>query len=273
MNRYTWRTGVLEAAMIAIGVIFMIPIYVLVNIAVRGPGDTSSAVSPTSRPTFANFIDAWNMSSLGKALITSTVITVVSVGLIMLLGAMAAYGLVRVGERWARGVFYLFLLGLLIPFQLIMVPMYQNFAQLDMVGTPITLIPINVGVRLPFTVFLYATFLRELPSEYEEAAALDGAGPLRSFGQVVLPLMRPVTGTVIVLNGLFVWNDFLTPLLYLSGTSLGTVPLAIYSFVSENATQWSVVFSALIISCIPVLIMFFFLQRSLIRGFASGVKG
>ena len=85
--------------------------------------------------------------------------------------------------------------------------------------------------------------------------------------------MRPITGTVIILNGLFVWNDFLTPLLYLSGTTNRTVPLAVYSFVNENTTIWPLVFAALIISVLPVLVAFFVFQKSLIEGFASGVKG
>lgn len=273
MNRYTWRTGTLEAVMILAAALFLVPVYVLVNIAVRSPGDTASALTPSTNPTLENFVAAWQLSDLGRAMVVSAVLTAVSVALIVIVGSMGAYGLTRATARWSRGTFYLFILGLLIPFTLTMVPMYQNFAQFDLIGHPAILTVVYVGTRLPFTIFLYATFLRELPPEYEEAAALDGASHFVRYRHVVLPLMRPVTGTVIILNGLFVWNDFLAPLLYLSGTPFGTVPIAIYSFVTENTTQWTLVFAALIISCIPVLITFFFLQRSLIRGFASGVKG
>lgn len=273
MSRYRWSTGVLEGIMILIGLVFLFPIYVMVNLSVRGPSDTSFAHVPTANPTFDNFVEAWNQSEMGRALVNSLVITVVSVVLIVALGALAAYGIVRATQGWSPVVFYLFLLGLLVPFQLTMVPMYQNFAAFDATGSPITLILIYVGFRMPFTIFLYASFLRLLPQDYEEAASIDGAGPFRRFWSIAFPLMRPVTGTVVILTGLYIWNDFLAPLLYLGGSDFQTVPLEVYSFVSDNATRWPLVFAALIISATPILIAFFFLQKSLIQGFASGVKG
>lgn len=273
MSRYTWRTAILEGGMILIGIVFLFPIYVMANLSVRGPEDSSFAHVPTANPTFDNFIEAWNQSEMGRALINSFFITAASVLLIVFLGALAGYGIVRATQAWSPVAFYLFLLGLLVPFQLTMVPMYQNFAALGAIGSPVTLIFIYVGFRMPFTIFLYSSFLRLLPQDYEEAASIDGAGLFRRFWSISFPLMRPVTGTVVILTGLYVWNDFLAPLLYLGGSDYQTVPLEVYSFVGDNATRWPLVFAALIISSIPILIAFFFLQKSLIQGFASGVKG
>jgi raffinose/stachyose/melibiose transport system permease protein len=273
MNRYSWRTGVLEILMIATGVIFFIPLYILVNLAVRGPGDATPAIAPTRHPTLVNFTTAWSKSGMGSALLTSGVITVLSVVLIVACGALASYALVRSTARWSSPVFYLFLLGLLVPFQLTMIPMYQDFSRVHLVGKPLTLVIIYAGLRMPFTIFLYSSFLRSLPMDYEEAAALDGAGLLARFWRVVFPLMRPVTGAVVILNALFVWNDFFVPLLYLSSSSFSTVPLAIYSFVTDVGTKWSLVFAAMIVGILPVLVAFFLLQKSLIKGFSSGLKG
>lgn len=273
MNRYTWRTGVLEGAMILIGLLFLFPIYVMVNLSVRGGGDSSLAHMPTAAPVIDNFVTAWTQSDLGRGLLNSLLITTVSVVLIVFIGALAAYGIVRATQAWSSPAFYVFLLGLLIPFQLTMIPMYQNFAAMKGIGSPVTLIVIYVGFRMPFTIFLYSAFLRLMPHDYEEAAAIDGAGVFRLFWSIALPLMRPVTGTVVILTGLYVWNDFLAPLLYLGGSDFRTVPLEVYSFVGDNATRWPVVFAALIISTLPILIAFFFLQKSLIQGFASGIKG
>lgn len=273
MNRYTLRTGALEGVMIIVALIFMVPIYVLINLSVRKQSDISSPLIPTQQPTLENFSAAWEQSGLGQAMVNSAVVTVVSVLLLVALGSACAYGLARATSRWSAPAFYLFMIGLLIPFQLALVPLYKNFAAIGLLGTPIPLVIIYVGLRLPFTLFLYTTFLRQIPAEYEEAAAIDGASMFGRFRRVVFPLLRPITGTVIILNGLFVWNDFLTPLLYLSGSTARTVPLAVYSFVNENTTVWPLVFAALLISVVPVLIAFFAFQKTLIQGFASGVKG
>jgi raffinose/stachyose/melibiose transport system permease protein len=126
---------------------------------------------------------------------------------------------------------------------------------------------------MPFSIFLYTGFLRALPIEYEEAAAIDGAGALGTFWRVVFPLLRPITGTVVILNVIVVWNDFLTPLLYLSGSGQQTVPVTLYSFVGQYVSQWNLVFAGLVISIAPILIVYFVLQRTVIQGFASGLKG
>ena len=273
MYRYTRRTGVLEVVMFLVALVFMIPIYVLVNLSIRPQSDLSSPLAPTMSPVFTNFADAWAQSNLGVAMMWSGVITVATVLLLVATGSLAAYSIARVTNRWGSVAFYLFMIGLLVPFQLGLVPLYKNLASMGIIGTPLPLILIYLGLRLPFTVFLYTSFLRQVPIDYEEAAHIDGAGPVRTFRSVVFPLMRPITGTVIILNGLFTWNDFLMPLLYLSGTKFQTVPLAIYGFVNENTTNWPLVFAALLLSVVPVLILFFIFQKTLIQGFASGIKG
>jgi raffinose/stachyose/melibiose transport system permease protein len=273
VNRYTWRTGLGETGMLIVALIFLFPIYILVNIAVRPASDASSPIAPTTDPTFANFVEAWNASGLGMAILNSVIITIVSVAIIVVVSAMAAYPLARVTARWSSGAFYFFMIGLLLPFQLGLIPLYTTMRQLGLLGGILPLIIIYVGLRVPFSLFLYVQFLRQIPVDYEEAASIDGANRFQAFTRVVFPLLRPVTGTVLILNGLFTWNDFLQPLLYLSGTTNRTVPVAVYSFVGEFTSQWGVIFSALIIGVIPVLIAFFFLQKSLIKGLASGVKG
>nr|WP_206687002.1 MULTISPECIES: carbohydrate ABC transporter permease [Microbacterium] len=259
--------------MLIAGLIFLFPIYILINIAIRPASDASSPIAPTQDPTFANFVEAWNASGLGMAIVNSILVTVVSVLLIVAISSLAAYPLARITARWSAAAFTFFMIGLLLPFQLGLIPLYSTMRQLGLLGGVLPLIIIYVGLRVPFSLFLYVQFLRQIPLDYEEAASIDGANRFQAFTRVVFPLLRPVTGTVVILNGLFIWNDFLQPLLYLSGTNNRTVPVAVYSFVGEFTSQWGVIFSALIIGVIPVLIAFFFLQKSLIKGLASGVKG
>ena len=129
------------------------------------------------------------------------------------------------------------------------------------------------GLQVPFTTFLYVGFIRALPVDYEEAGMLDGARPITLFMQVVLPLLRPITGTAVILNAIFIWNDFLTPLLYLSGTDHQTIPVATFGFVGQYTSNWLLTFAGLVIGVLPILAVYFMLQRRIIKGFSGGLKG
>lgn len=273
MNRYTRRTLALELVLILVAALFMIPFVVLLSVALRDPEAARGFLGFTWPLKFGNLTQAWTESAMGPSLVNSAVITGVSVALIVTVASTAAYTLTRRTAHWSRGVFYLFLAGFLFPGQLAMVPLYLSFARLGLVGSPVPVILINVAGFLPFSIFLYCAFLRDMPRDYEEAAELDGASPERTFLTVVFPLLRPITGTVVILCALSIWNDFFTPLLYLSGSASSTAPLSVYAFVGQYGANWPLVFSALIISVLPILVAYFLMQRFIIKGFASGLKG
>jgi raffinose/stachyose/melibiose transport system permease protein len=273
MNRYRRGTFVLEAVMIGAAVVIAFPVYVLVNLAFRAPSETGSPIRPTSAPTLSNFSEAWQQAGLGGALVNSALVTVCSVIVIVAVSSLAAYPLARVAAAWSRGTFLLIMLGLVLPFQLAALPLYQTMRDLGLLGTVWSLVLFYSGLQVPFTTFLYVGFLRALPREYEDAAAIDGCGPLSTFRFVVFPMLKPVTVTAVVLNAVAVWNDFFTPLLYLSGGTQQTVPVALAGFVGQYVSDWNLIFAALLISIIPVLIVYFALQRSIINGFAGGLKG
>lgn len=273
MTRYRWRTFALETVMIAVAAVIGFPVYVLINLAVRAPSDTSSPIRPTTAPTLSNFTEAWRQAGLGGALMNSALVTVVSVAVVLVVSALAAYPLARVAARWSRGTFLLIMLGLVLPFQLAALPLYQTMRDLGLLGSVWALVLFYAGLQVPFTTFLYVGFLRSLPQEFEDAAAIDGCTPLEVFRYVVFPMLRPVTVTALVLNAVAVWNDFFTPLLYLSGGTQQTVPVALAGFFGQYASDWNLVFAALLISILPVLVVYFALQRSIINGFAGGLKG
>lgn len=273
MNRYTSRTFVLEAVMVLVGILFFIPVYLLINIALKRPDDQSSPMAPVTNVTFDNFINAWDRANLGQALLTSAFVTVFSVLLIVVISALAAYPLARVTKNWSKVLFFVFMIGLLLPFQLALIPLYTTMRDIGLLGNPLSLVLYYAGLQVPFSVFLYTGFIRAVPMDYEEAAAIDGAGAIKCFVSVIFPLVRPITGTVIILNVLHVWNDFLTPLLYLSGSSQQTVPVALFSFVNQYVSEWNLVFAGLVITTAPVLIAYFAMQKTIIKGFASGLKG
>ena len=273
---YTWRTALLEAVMIAAAVIFLIPVYILGNLSIRGPAEGArSALLPTQQPTWDNFATAWKAGTLDRAMVTTGTIVFVSVLLLVVLGSLASYPLARMTSAMSRTLYMLFMVGLLLPYQMIFIPLYQSFSALHLLGprAPLALIIFYAGHHLPFTIFLFTSFLRAIPRDYDDAASIDGASRLQTFVYVLFPLLTPIAGTVIILDTIAIWNDLMTPLLYLSGGRSLTLPVAIYSFVGEYAADWPTIFAGLVISMIPVLAAYAFLQNRIMQGFATGIKG
>jgi raffinose/stachyose/melibiose transport system permease protein len=273
MNRYRWRTFALELVMLAVAAVVGFPVYVLINLAFRAPSDTSSPLRPTTAPTLDNFSQAWEQGRLGGALVNSMLVTVISVIVVLAVSSLAAYPLARVTARWSRGMFLLIMLGLVLPFQLAALPLYQTMRDLGLLGSVWALTLFYSGLLVPFTTFLYIGFFRALPRDFEDAALIDGCTSLEAFRFVVFPMLKPVTVTALVLNAVAVWNDFFTPLLYLSGSAQQTMPVAVAGFVGQYVSEWNLIFAALVISILPVLAVYFALQRSIINGFAGGLRG
>jgi raffinose/stachyose/melibiose transport system permease protein len=274
VNRYRPRTFLLEILMVAVGVAFLFPVYALVTLSFKDAGQISAHPLGLPRPpTLANYGGAWSAASLGGALLNSTLITVVSLVLLIAIGSFGAYFLARTGSRLGYGLYVLFLLGIVLPFQLGMIPLYSLFSRLGLIGGYPAIIIFYTGIQLPFTIFLYTGFIRALPSEYAAAALVDGASHLQAYTRIVFPLLRPITGTVLILNAVFIWNDFFTPLLYLAGSDHETVPVRIFAFVGQYVSDYGLVFAGLVLGAIPILAVFLLLQRYVIKGFAGGLKG
>lgn len=274
LQRYTWKTSVLEAALWVVAVIFFaVPMYVMVNVALKQASDRSGGFALPDPVWFQNFVTAWVDGNLLQAFMTSLTVSGVTVVVVVLLSAMAAYPLARIARKWTSVAFGFFVAGIIIPGGLGMIPLYLLMRDLGLLGTIWPLFLIYIGGGMPFNILLYTIFLRALPREYEEAAQIDGAGSIRTFWSVVFPLLRPVTGTIVVLQFIAVYNDFFTPLLYLGGSGHTTLPLALKDFSSQYFTDWGAVFAGLIIAVAPVLVFYLFLQKHIIRGFAGGLKG
>jgi raffinose/stachyose/melibiose transport system permease protein len=255
-------------------VVFLLPVYVLINLAIRPPGDVTPALVPSPRATFENFINGWTQSTLPGAILTSAFVTTVSLIAILVLATMAAYPLARSTARLSSATFYTFMIGLLLPFQLAMLPLYFQMRDIGLIGNVWSLVLIYAGGSMPFSVFLITTFLRSsVPTDYEEAARIDGCTNIQVFFYIVVPLLRPILGTCIILNGVSIWNDFFTPLIYLAGGGQQTIPMSLYQFVGIYSTNWPLIFASLLISMVPILTLYLLFQRYVIQGFAGGIKG
>jgi len=273
MGRYTRRTFARELTLLLIAAIWWVPFYFLVIVSIKP--DIEALQSPLSFPNevhLANFSTAWDDAALGRSLLNSLIITCGSVLALIAIGSICAYTIARRPGRISTSLYILFVLGIILPFQLGLVPTYAVLRHLSLVGSYFGIILLYTGIWMPFSVFLYTGFVRALPKEYEEASRVDGASTLRTFRRVVFPLLRPVTGTVAIFTGLIIWNDFFLSLIFLNGTKKTPLPVAVYTFVGAFASRWNLIFAAVIVSLAPVLIFFLVAQRQLIRGFTGGIK-
>jgi len=192
----------------------------------------------------------------------------------VLLGSMAAWRLVRRPHRVSSIIFILFVSAMVIPFQSVMIPMVKVANTLGLMNSLPGVIIIYFGFGIPLTVFLLHGYVKSVPKELEESAYIDGCSTFQSFFLIVLPLMRTMVVTVIIVQTLWIWNDFLLPLLVLFKESIRTIPLGIFSFFGQYMNRWDWALSTLIMGMIPIIIFFLFLQKYIIRGITAGsVKG
>lgn len=276
-SRYKRSTLLRELALILVAVVFCLPFYMLIAIALETTSQTyKTPLSFPWPPRFGNFPDAWSTGGdggLGRALESSAIITLSSVVALIVLGSLCAYTIARRKGHLSDLVYILFVLGYILPFQLAIIPLFVAMRHLGLIGNYAGMIVLNTGLLMPLTVFLYTGFIRALPRDYEEAARVDGAGILRTYARVVFPLLRPITGTVAVLIGISVWNEFFTALIFLAGSHYQTLPVAVYTFANGEVARWNLIFAGVAIAIAPILVFYLFAQRQLIRGFSGGVKG
>jgi raffinose/stachyose/melibiose transport system permease protein len=229
---------------------------------------------PTGNNFFNNVVEVVQARDymLITAFVNSTILTVASVAIVVVLGAMVAFVLQRRVSKWNRLADLLILSGLIIPPAV--VPTIWVLQKMGLFRTMPGLILIEVAFHLSFTVLLFRAFISTIPRELDEAAILDGAGPFRLFFRVIFPLLKSVSITVIVVTSVAVFNDFVNPLYFLPGDENATVQLTLFNFKSQFNTQYNLLFTDILLVTIPPLIMFLFFNRKIVEGMTAGaVKG
>jgi raffinose/stachyose/melibiose transport system permease protein len=278
MFRYTKATAVREVLVWVVALIALLPFYLLLATAFKADEAvrTTSAVTPPPEVSFTAFVDvitSTGRSSIPLAMLHSVIITTGAIVLLVTLGSLAAYVVARSTRRWATLTYYVVLIAIILPLQLGIVPLFIGARSIGLTGSLVGMILLWTGMLLPLAFFLYAGFFRGLGTEYEEAAIIDGASPAQVFFRIVLPLMAPATGTVAILTGLIVWNDFFNSLIFLGGSTTQTLPVAMYSYVGGVVSEWNRIFAVVLISMVPILTFYVFAQKKFIQGFAGGLKG
>jgi raffinose/stachyose/melibiose transport system permease protein len=227
-----------------------------------------------TRFTLDNYVQLFQQTDYGEALVNTLIITVVTVVLLVAIVPMAAYGIERIGGRSARWIYILFIAGLMIPFQVRMIPLVKGFDDVGLYSTLTSVILVHLGGAASFGILLYCSFIKGIPVEVEEAAFVDGAGRLRTFWSIVFPMLLPVTSAFVIIQALGLWNDFFIPLVFLDSSSAGTINVAINRMVGLLTSQWQLIYTGAILAIIPSVAIFAAFQRYFIKGMSIGaVKG
>jgi raffinose/stachyose/melibiose transport system permease protein len=271
------RVRLLSPLFIAVlTIIFMVPfLFMLVTAAKNQAESAELAFSlPSEWALFSNISEAIKARDymLLTAFVNSIWITVASVAVLVILSAMVAYVLQRRRSRWTKVADLLILSGLIIPPAV--VPTVWVLQEINLFKTLTGLILIEIAFGLSFCILLFRAFISSIPRELDEAATIDGAGPLRVFFSVIFPLLRSVTVTVIVVQSVNIFNDFVNPRYFLPGDDKPTVQLTLFNFSSQFQTQYNLLFADILLITIPPLIMFIFFNRKIVEGLTAGaVKG
>ena len=222
--------------------------------------------------TFDNFVRAFEKMHFLRAFGNSLFVTGVSVALIVLISSMTAYFFVRADWKINKLFFSLMIIAMIIPFQVLMTPLISLYGNvLGVLDHRTTLIFLHVGFSISMAVFIYHGFIKSsVPLALEEAATLDGCSRTGTFFRVVFPLLKSTTATIVVLNVLAIWNDFLLPSLILGKRKLFTLPLSTYDFYGTYSVDYGAIMAALVMTTIPVIILYIFLQKQIINGVTAG---
>jgi len=229
---------------------------------------------PAGLPTSINFdsyVRAWQEASFNIYFLNSLMITVASVVLATSVSALAAYILGRYTFFVSKFLSAFFMAGLMLPFRLAIVPLFLMLNSMGLVDNRMGLVLVYAATGIPFSIFILSSFFRQLPKELSEAARIDGASEFRIFGQIMLPLVRPALATVTVFQFVPLWNDFFFPLILLRSTDKWTLAVGMTRFFGEFQTDWSTLFAGLVITTLPLIILFLLATKQIIAGLTAGI--
>ncbi len=258
---------------LVISAVFFVPLYfVVANVFKPTEAISRHPAALPIPPTLANIRGVLSRPDglFWVSLTNSVVVTVLSVLVLTVLSAMLGHYLARTRNRWTRALTLVMLAGLMIPPQVILIPISDVLRAVHLMTTLQGLILFNVGYYVPFGVFVFSGFIRGVPVELEEAATVDGAGRMQVFWRIVFPLLRPATASVMIFLAVWIWNDFIDPLIILGPGQGTTVTTGIYRSMGQYQTDFGGVFALMFLATLPVLIFYLALQKQFVKGLTGG---
>ena len=227
-----------------------------------------------SKWMWENYTRAWNEAKIGTTLPNSIIVTASSVLASSFLSALIGYGLSRRGKPLAKALYLLFVGGMLVPAQMIVLPLFILLRAVGLFGTLFALIFPYIALGLPLGVLILTPIIATLPSELSDAARVDGANDWQIFWQIILPLLRPGLASVSILNGVWMWNEFFIPLVVAFKAQSQTMPVGIISFIGTYSTEWGLVFASVVVSTAPAIVAYLLMTQQFVAGLTAGaMKG
>ena len=272
-TRKIMSSGVLTLLMAVISLVIIIPLLVMILGSFKNP--TEAQLFNLHLPTewhFDNYSYVIQKGGIGLAFVNSLIITVVVTVFVLISGSLCAFVVSRKNTRYTNFVYNLFLLGMICPIQI--VTTFGVLKSLNLVGTFLGVMAVESALQLPWTIFTLSGFIKNVPRDLDEAAFIDGASPARMFFTIIMPLMKPILANALVTTAMYAWNEFMIPMYFFNSSSKWTMPLTVYNFFGQYASNWNYVFADLVLTALPIAILYLCCQKYVISGQTAGaVKG
>ncbi|SCY94928.1 raffinose/stachyose/melibiose transport system permease protein [Paenibacillus polysaccharolyticus] len=270
LNNYLIRLLLILGSLVA-----MLPIYMAVVNSFKTQGEMfQSFIALPTTLHWENYTDAFNKINLLGSSLNSAIVSILGIGGIVFCASLAGYKLSRTSGRLSNLIFFMFVASMLVPFHSIMIPLTRVAKGMGVQGSTYGLALIYIGLGVNMAIFLYHGFVKSIPRELEESAQIDGCNEFQTFFQIIFPLLLPITVTIAILDFLWIWNDFLLPLLMLTDVNRYTLILSTNMLFGEYNKEWPLILSSLVLTAIPVILIYAFFQKFIMEGIAEGaVKG
>ena len=257
-------------SIIALG--YLYPLFlVLINSFKTFSEITSNVLALPTKLVFENFTNAFRIMNYPQYFLNTLIATAVGVSGVVLVSSLAGYRLSRTKTRYSFVIFMILIAPMMIPFHSFMISLVKVAKELHLIGSPLGLGVLYWGLGASLALFMYHGAVKSVPQELDDCAMIDGASPLRAFFQIIFPLLQPVTVSVVVINTMWMWNDFLLPLLVLSGSKKAlTLQLAAYNFFGLYKVDWNYAMAGVLLTILPAIIFYLSLQRYIIKGMVAG---
>lgn len=255
---------------IILGLIFLSPFYILIINSFKSKKEIfKDTLTMPIEWVFDNYVDAFEKLDFLRAFGMSVLVSVVSIAIIVIFTSMAAWNLQRTRGKKSNIIFMMFVVSMLVPFQAVMLPLVNIMGKLNMLNVP-GLIFMYFGFGSALSIFLYHGFVKSIPRDLDDAAMIDGCSKFQTFWYIIFPLLKPTTITVVILNLVWIWNDYLLPSLVINKSGTQTIPLKTFYFFGQFTKQWNLALAGLVITIIPVIIFYMIAQKQIIRSITEG---